>query len=198
MRSLIIRPIQAGFTLVELLIVVIIIAILAAIVVPQFSTATVDAQEATLDANLAAMRSAIELYRAQHNGAYPGANLSSGGPTCATGGTLGGGTAGSAAAFTDQLLTYSAASGATCTIGDTTNYRFGPYFRKGIPSDISPTPSAIVAPQTGGAPLVSGTGSTATCSTCGTAGGWNYNFTTGQIVMNNTNKDSKGNPYFTH
>jgi prepilin-type N-terminal cleavage/methylation domain-containing protein len=198
MRSLIIRPIQAGFTLVELLIVVIIIAILAAIIVPQFSSATRDAQEAALDANLSAMRSAIELYRAQHTGVYPGFNASSGGPACTTGGTLGLAAGGSAAAFTDQLLTYSTASGATCTIGDATNYRFGPYFRKGIPSDISPTPSATVAVQTGGAPLVTGTGATATCSSCTTAGGWNYNFTTGQIVMNNTTNDSKSNPFFTH
>ena len=47
MRSLIIRPIQAGFTLVELLIVVIIIAILAAIVVPQFTSATLSGGAAT-------------------------------------------------------------------------------------------------------------------------------------------------------
>ena len=198
MRSLIIRPIQAGFTLVELLIVVIIIAILAAIVVPQFSTSTREAQEAALDANLSAMRSAIELYRVQHNSVYPGANASSGGPACTTGGTLGGGVVGSGTAFADQLLMYSTAGGATCTVGDTTNYRFGPYIRKGIPLDISPTPIATVAPQTGGAPLVTGTGPTATCSSCTTAGGWNYNFTTGQIVMNNTNNDSRGNPFFTH
>ena len=51
--------IQRGFTLVELLIVVIILAILAAIVIPQFSSATVDAQEASLDSNLNALRSAI-------------------------------------------------------------------------------------------------------------------------------------------
>src|SRR5918996_4328030 len=67
------RLIQAGFTLVELLIVVIILAVLAAIIVPQFSSATKDAQDAALDANLSSIRSAIELYRAQHNGAYPGA-----------------------------------------------------------------------------------------------------------------------------
>jgi prepilin-type N-terminal cleavage/methylation domain-containing protein len=55
-----------GFTLIELLIVVIIIAILAAIAIPQFSNSSGDAQEAALDANLATMRSAIELYRVQH------------------------------------------------------------------------------------------------------------------------------------
>ncbi len=57
---------RAGFTLVELLIVVIILAILAAIVIPQFSSATRDTQESALDANLAGLRNAIELYKVQH------------------------------------------------------------------------------------------------------------------------------------
>ena len=54
------KLLQRGFTLVELLIVVIILAILAAIVIPQFSSATTDAQEAALDSNLNALRSAID------------------------------------------------------------------------------------------------------------------------------------------
>src|SRR2546426_12484075 len=87
MRSLIIRPIQAGFTLVELLIVVVIVAILAAIIVPQFTSATLDAQEAALDANLAGMRSAIELFHAQHTNLYPGAFATTGGTCTATKGT---------------------------------------------------------------------------------------------------------------
>ena len=67
---------QAGFTLVELLIVAIILAILAAIVVPQFASTTTDAQEAALRANLSAIRGAISLYRQQHNEypAFSGAN----------------------------------------------------------------------------------------------------------------------------
>src|SRR5215217_6670825 len=121
---------QTGFTLVELLIVVIILAILAAIVVPQFSAATTDAQESALDANLNAMRSAIELYKVQHGAVYPGANASSGG-ACATKGT---GAAGSNQAFMDQLLMASDGNGNTCSVADST-YKFGPYLRKGIPAD---------------------------------------------------------------
>jgi len=55
--------------------------VLAAIIVPQFSSATVDAQESALDANLTGLRSAIELYRAQHGTLYPGAVATTGG-TC--------------------------------------------------------------------------------------------------------------------
>ena len=65
------RQAQKGFTLVELLIVVIILAILAAIVVPQFASSTDDAKISSLDSTLSNMRSAVDLYRQQHT-AYPG------------------------------------------------------------------------------------------------------------------------------
>ncbi len=47
---------QKGFTLVELLIVVIILAVLAAIVVPQFGSSTQEAKEAALKTTLTEMR----------------------------------------------------------------------------------------------------------------------------------------------
>ena len=60
-----------AFTLVEVLIVVIVLGILAAIVVPQFSTASGDANLSSLTTNLQTIRSQIELYRLQHNDTYP-------------------------------------------------------------------------------------------------------------------------------
>ena len=60
-----------GFTLVEVLIVVIVLGILAAIVVPQFSTASDDAQLSALTTNLQTIRAQIELYKLQHNSTYP-------------------------------------------------------------------------------------------------------------------------------
>ena len=63
---------NTGFTLVELLIVVIILGILAAIVIPQFSSAASEAKESSIAASLRAIRESIELYRLQHNESYPG------------------------------------------------------------------------------------------------------------------------------
>lgn len=58
---------RSGFTLVEILIVVIILGILAAIVIPEFTDASTQAKESSLKSNLQAMRSQIELYKIQHN-----------------------------------------------------------------------------------------------------------------------------------
>jgi general secretion pathway protein G len=64
---------RSGFTLVEILIVVIILGILAAIVIPEFSDASTQARESSLRSNLQTMRSQIELYQIQHNDDLPGA-----------------------------------------------------------------------------------------------------------------------------
>ena len=60
-----------AFTLVELLIVVIILGILAAVVIPQFSDASTDARVSSLTTNLATIRGQLEFYKMQHNGNYP-------------------------------------------------------------------------------------------------------------------------------
>jgi len=57
---------KSGFTLVEILIVVIILGILAAIVIPQFTNASQDARESALLSQLQTLRSQIELYKLQH------------------------------------------------------------------------------------------------------------------------------------
>ena len=60
-----------GFTLVEILIVVIILGILAAIVIPQFTTASEDARRSALASDLQSLRSQIELYKIQHHDRGP-------------------------------------------------------------------------------------------------------------------------------
>ena len=56
------RPHIIGFTLIELMIVVAIIAILAAVAIPKFGDLVKKSQEANIRGNLGALRSAITIY----------------------------------------------------------------------------------------------------------------------------------------
>ena len=78
---------QSGFTLIEMLIVVILLGILAMLIVPQISVSTEDARLSTMHANLGAMRNAIELYYYEHNNTYPGQKNVSGAATTDSGGS---------------------------------------------------------------------------------------------------------------
>ena len=60
-----------AFTLVEILIVVVILGILAAIVVPQFTNAANDARGGNIVTQMQTLNSQIELFAARNNGTYP-------------------------------------------------------------------------------------------------------------------------------
>ncbi|MHC4192120.1 MAG: type II secretion system protein [Planctomycetota bacterium] len=64
---------KPSFTLVEILIVVVILGILAAIVIPQFKDVAMEAKESRLRTELQTMRSQIALYKFQHTDDLPGA-----------------------------------------------------------------------------------------------------------------------------
>lgn len=158
---------EQGFTLVELLIVVIILAILAAIIIPQFTAATDDATQSAHDTNVANVRSAIDLYRQQH-GAYPGAVASSGG-SCPAGSAAVTGAIGSPA-FVAQLKSYTNAAGEACTGTDTT-FKYGPYLKDDLPTNPLGTNAAVTVVSTGVLGLASGS-----------LGGWRFDSVTGEFI----------------
>jgi prepilin-type N-terminal cleavage/methylation domain-containing protein len=181
------RAAAKGFTLIELLIVVIIIAILAAIAIPQFSNTAGDAQESALDANLNTMRSAIELYRVQHNQVFPGVNTSviaDAGCTGA-GGAVGTGAANNAQAFRDQLTGFSNLAGQTCSVA-APGFIYGPYLRQ-IPNEPIRNDATVnmdlaanaAAPAAGGA-------------------GWRFNTITGRFIINNSSPDRRNTALSNH
>ncbi len=110
-----------GFSLVELVIVIVIIGVIAAIAVPRISRGARGAADSAMRGNLTAMRNAIDLYAAEHNGVFP-----------------------TAADFDAQLTTFTNATGGDNATKDATHI-FGPYL-KAIP----PLPVAGVG-TTGGA-----------------------------------------------
>jgi len=102
---------KSGFTLVEILIVVVILGILAAIVIPQFTEASTEAKTSSLCTDLQTMRSQIELYKIQHNDNLPGSGT---------------------ATLIEALTGYTDVAGAVA-VGPAANV-YGPYIQK-IPTN---------------------------------------------------------------
>jgi len=101
---------KRGFTLVEILIVVVILGILAAIVIPQFTQASTEAKTNSLASDLQTLRSQIELYKVQHNDVPP---------------TLAG--------FPTQMIYCTDITGATAATPSKVRvdpYNFGPYLER--------------------------------------------------------------------
>ncbi|MDB5292664.1 MAG: putative fimbrial protein [Phycisphaerales bacterium] len=69
---------KSGFTLIEILIVVIILGILAAIVIPQFTSASNDARKSNVSSTLQTLRTQVELYKLQHNDNLPNLTAANG------------------------------------------------------------------------------------------------------------------------
>ena len=146
-----------GFTLVEILIVVIILGILAAIVIPQFTNASQDARKNSLTSQLQTMRSQVELYKLQHLDENP--------PGLDTAGSI---------ADTVAWAEFLVKTDADHTIN--VNGKFGPYLQTIPRNPISENTPA----QAGGVQVVAADVVPGAASGAGT-NGWVYNRLNGKM-----------------
>jgi general secretion pathway protein G len=65
------NKIIAGFTLIELMVVIVILGILSAVIAPRIPSFTRKAKEGKTKGNLATLRSTINIYYADNEGIYP-------------------------------------------------------------------------------------------------------------------------------
>lgn len=118
---------SSGFTLVEVLIVVIILGMLVTVAVPRMTNVSDDARASVLERNMTTIRKATELYYHQHRETWPGAVTSAAGTPVGT-------AIAAQRSFERQLLTYTNASG-KYAVTATSATPYGPYLKKGIPEN---------------------------------------------------------------
>jgi general secretion pathway protein G len=166
---------KSGFSLVEILIVVVVLGILAAIVVPQFSNSAEIARHAATVEYLQGLRAQIDLYRNQHMGKYPG--LAGADPDVV---------------FVEQLTLPTNVDGVRSTNGDQgfgdPDFPLGPY----IPNVLAPNPfnkSRRVRTVTKFPDSAPGGSSISDP-------GWIYEITSGRVKINKTGTAPTGEPYW--
>lgn len=95
----------AAFSLIEVVMVVVILAVIAAVAIPRLSRGSQGSAEAAMSRDVQVLQKAIDLYAADHEGAFP-----------------------NAAMIADQLTLYTDAKGAMSR-SKTSLYNLGPYVR---------------------------------------------------------------------
>ena len=101
---------RGGFTLIEVLIVVVIMAVLAATIIPQFTSSAKDARESSAKFNLHTLRSTIDMYKLHHRGVLPAADK-----------------------INDQLTKATSETGTVGTPGP--SFPYGPYIQGALPNN---------------------------------------------------------------
>lgn len=95
-----------GFSLIEVVLVIVILGVIAAIAIPKLGRGSQGSADAALARDLQVLQKAIDLYAAEHNGAFPQPSL-----------------------VDRQLTSYTDVSG-TVSASNASPFRFGPYLRK--------------------------------------------------------------------
>ncbi len=161
-----------AFTLVEILIVVVLLGILAAIVIPAVGNSTSSARQSVLATDLKLLRRFILVYKGQHlevRPGYPNGNITAA-PT--------------EQAFVEQATMSSNTAGQTAAVG-TAGFHRGPYMQK-IPANPLNGRSTVQMLGDGEAFPANGDDSH----------GWICKAATSEIRADNTGADSNGKQYY--
>ncbi len=159
---------RTGFTLIEVILVVTILGILAALVMPTFQGHYTEARETAAKDNLRVMRSQIELYKLQHKGIPPG--YANGNPIGEAMLTL---------QFTGTSTQTGAAVPSTIPVDP---FLYGPYIKKMPKNPFNKLSNITYVPVA----------TDFSAAVDGTSSGWLYKKETGEFKMNWTGTDSDG------
>ena len=161
-----------AFTLIEILVVVVLLGILAAIVIPAIANSSISAKQSALATDLQLLRRFVLVYKCQHKEVapgYPGGDI--------TGAPI-------EQAFIDQATLASNSSGQTAPIG-TPGFNRGPYVMK-IP----------VNPMNGKSDVqMLGDGDNFPAD-ADDSHGWIYKAATSEIRADSSGADSSGKRYY--
>ena len=166
---------RGAFTLIEILIVVVILGILAAIVVPELSSASRQAREGVLKDDLRFMREQIMRYRIQHDDVtpgYPGGSMAAV-PTEAT--------------FVAQMTRYTDLRGGVAG-AYTEVFRYGPYLTRIPDNPLTGVATVLVVPNGAAIPAPDST----------QPYGWMYKPETMEFRPNSPGTDLDGKAYFNY
>ena len=161
-----------GYTLAEILVVVIILGILAAIVIPQLSTATTAARNSMLADDIRLMRTQTLVFKWQHRGiaaGYPDLDRTKP-PT--------------EAAFISHVTMSSTPAGATASPG-TAGFQYGPYMREIPPNPVNGKSSVQIIADGAAFP-----------SEANDSHGWIYQPSTVTFRADSTGNDDLDIPFF--
>jgi len=161
-----------GFTLVEILIVVVLLGVMAAIVIPAIGNGATSARETTLSMDLSLLRRFIPVYTSQHREVppgYPDGNRSAA-PT--------------GEAFLAQATLSSNIDGRTAARG-TDGFPLGPYLSNIPANPFNKLSTVTVLADDADFPAVAD-------DSCG----WIYKPATGEIRPGNTGTDDRGVAYY--
>ena len=114
-----------GFTLIEILIVVVILGILAGIVIPQFNNATTTSKTGSVQTTAQTLRGAVQLYYCQHSDTLP-----------------------PAASFWTLMMSQTDSKGVAYNSASSVDGPFGPYVQS-IPSNALNLSTTVIDAATG-------------------------------------------------